>query len=68
MPQLGRVSNIHFTEVVFINIAKHPHFGEIGDGKEAGAVVEALDCRSGAYPAWTTHPFLQSIARHVKTE
>jgi hypothetical protein len=58
MPQLGRISNMHFTEVVFINIAKHPHFGEIGDGKEAGAVVEALDCRSGALPGLDNTPFL----------
>jgi hypothetical protein len=42
-PQLGSISNMDFTEVVFINIAKHPHFGKIGDGKKVGAVVEALD-------------------------
>ena len=34
---------MHLAEIIFIDIAYHPHLREIGDGKQIGTVVEALD-------------------------
>ena len=42
-PDFGGVTQMHVAEIVFIDVAQHPHLAEIGDGKQIGTIVEALD-------------------------
>ena len=39
----GGIPQVHLAQVVLIDVAQHPHLGEIGDSEKVGTVVQALD-------------------------
>jgi len=47
--QLSMFDELNLAEIVFVNIANHPHLRKISDGEEVGAVVQTLDSFKSRY-------------------